>query len=48
LSACPPAWWPGGLEVNNALARLERVGNIVHVRDMSTVQKRRAARRRPA
>lgn len=31
------------LEVNNALARLERVGNVVHVRDLSTVQKRRAA-----
>jgi hypothetical protein len=32
----------GGLEVNNALARFERVGDIVHVRDLSTVQKRRA------
>lgn len=31
------------LEVNNMLARLERVGNLVHVRDLSTVQKRRAA-----
>jgi hypothetical protein len=31
------------LEVGNALARLERVGNLVHVRDMSTVQNRRAA-----
>jgi hypothetical protein len=32
----------GGLEVNNALARFERVGNVIHVRDLSTVQKRRA------
>ena len=31
------------LEVGHALARLERVGNLVHVRDMSTVQNRRAA-----
>ncbi len=31
-----------GLEVNNLLARFERVGNVVHVRDLSTVQKRRA------
>ena len=31
------------LEVSNLLARLELVGNLVHVRDLSTVQKRRAA-----
>lgn len=31
-----------GLQVNNALARFERVGNVIHVRDLSTVQKRRA------
>jgi len=31
-----------GLEINNTLARFERVGNLVHVRDLGTVQKRRA------
>jgi Met-zincin/Domain of unknown function (DUF5117) len=31
-----------GLEINNALVRLERVGDVVHVRDLSTGQKRRA------
>ena len=31
-----------GMEVVNALARFERVGNVVHVRDLSTVQGRRA------
>ena len=33
-----------GLEVNNAMARFERVGGVVHVRDLSTVVKRRAGR----
>jgi hypothetical protein len=33
-----------GLEVNNATARFERVGGVVHVRDLSTVVKRRAGR----
>jgi hypothetical protein len=33
-----------GLEVNNALARFERVGDVVHVRDLSTVINRRAGR----
>ncbi len=31
-----------GLEVTNAIARFERAGAFVHVRDLSTVQKRRA------
>jgi hypothetical protein len=31
-----------GLQVNNLLARFERVGNVIHVRDLSGVQKRRA------
>lgn len=31
-----------GIEVMNALARFERVGPLVHVRDLSTVQRRRA------
>lgn len=31
-----------GLEITNALARLERVGDAVHVRDLSAVTKRRA------
>jgi hypothetical protein len=31
-----------GIEVMNALARFERVGALVHVRDLSTVQRRRA------
>ena len=33
-----------GLEVNNAMARFELVGGVVHVRDLSTVVKRRAGR----
>jgi len=33
-----------GLEIQNALSRFERVGNVVHVRDLSTVQKRRSGR----
>jgi hypothetical protein len=32
-----------GLEVNSALVRLERHGSLVHVRDLSTVNQRRAA-----
>jgi hypothetical protein len=31
-----------GMEVVHAMARFERVGNVVHVRDLSTVQRRRA------
>jgi hypothetical protein len=31
-----------GLQVNSLLARFERVGNVIHVRDLSGVQKRRA------
>ncbi len=31
-----------GLEVSSLLARFERVGNVIHVRDLSTSQKRRA------
>lgn len=31
-----------GVEVNNTLARFERVGNLVHVRDLGTATKRRA------
>lgn len=31
-----------GLQVSSLLARFERVGNFVHVRDLSTTQKRRA------
>ncbi len=31
-----------GLELNNTLARFERVGNVVHVRDLGTVINRRA------
>jgi len=31
-----------GLQVSTLLARFERVGNVVHVRDLSTTQKRRA------
>lgn len=31
-----------GMEVVNALARFERVGDVIHVRDLSTVQRRRA------
>jgi len=31
-----------GLQVSSLLARFERVGNIIHVRDLSTTQKRRA------
>lgn len=32
-----------GLEVNNTLARFERIGNTVHMRDLGTTIKRRAA-----
>ena len=40
---CRPAWWPAtGLQVSSLLARFERVGNVIHVRDLSTAQKRRA------
>ena len=31
-----------GLQVSSLLARFERVGNVIHVRDLSTTQKRRA------
>ena len=31
-----------GLQVGSRLARFERVGNVIHVRDLSTTQKRRA------
>ena len=31
-----------GLQVATLLARFERVGNLVHVRDLSTTQSRRA------
>ena len=31
-----------GLDVGSRLARFERVGNVIHVRDLSTTQKRRA------
>ena len=31
-----------GLEISSLLARFERVGNVIHVRDLSTTQKRRA------
>ena len=42
VSLPPGAVAGNGLEVVNALARFERVGNLVHVRDLSSVQKRRA------
>ena len=31
-----------GLQVSSRLARFERVGNVIHVRDLSTTQQRRA------
>lgn len=36
-----------GVEVTNLLARLERKGSVVHVRDLSTVQKRRGTASEP-
>ena len=44
----PPGVVVDSLEVTNTLVRLERIGNLVHVRDLGGTQKRRAGAPEPA